>query len=138
MDSLPDPGSLTLADLKRRLKELTDKELTISFERRGLQTQIDVLRGELVRRLREGGQDVISGSDPDPGFGPVSESREGLGQDRARIPSNCQSRLTPALDGPLVGSEQSAGLIDTGKAALIRDEATRPLTPPRWSATIVA
>lgn len=54
MDSLPDPGSLTPVDLKRRLKELTDKELTISSERRRLHAQIDVLRGELVHRLREG------------------------------------------------------------------------------------
>ncbi len=53
-------------DLRQLLNELYEEEQKISYRRRVLHGKIDILRAELVRRLkeqRESGQDVISGSD---------------------------------------------------------------------------
>ena len=65
METFPDLGSLTDQELKQLIKELTAEELEISYRRRILHGKIDILRAELVNRLRkkhEGG-DVISGAD---------------------------------------------------------------------------
>ena len=59
----PDPQSLTRDQLTSLLSELTIREQAISDERRALHAQIDALRQELVARLRDGGDTVISGSD---------------------------------------------------------------------------
>ena len=64
--TFPDLGSLTDQELKELIKELTEKEMEISYERRILHGKIDILRAELVNRLRrkhEGGEEVISGAD---------------------------------------------------------------------------
>lgn len=65
-DTFPDLGSLTDEELKDLIHELTEEETEISYRRRILHGKIDILRAELVNRLRrkhEGGEDVISGDD---------------------------------------------------------------------------
>jgi hypothetical protein len=66
MDTFPDLGSLSDEELKELIRQLTEEEMDISYRRRILHGKIDILRAELVNRLRkkhEGGEDVISGSD---------------------------------------------------------------------------
>jgi hypothetical protein len=66
MDTFPDLGSLTDQELKDLIKEMTDEEIEISYKRRILHGKIDILRAELVNRLRrkdESGELVISGAD---------------------------------------------------------------------------
>lgn len=65
-DSLLDLGSKTNEELRALLDELYAEEQRTSYRRRVLHGKIDILRAELVRRLkdqREQGQDVISGND---------------------------------------------------------------------------
>jgi hypothetical protein len=65
-DTFPDLGSLTDAELKEVIRELTDEETEISYKRRILHGKIDILRAELVNRLRkkrEGGEIMITGDD---------------------------------------------------------------------------
>ena len=65
-ESFPDLGSLTDAELKQLIQELTDEEQRVSYTRRILHGKIDILRAELVNRLRkkrEEGESVISGAD---------------------------------------------------------------------------
>lgn len=53
-------------ELRSLLNDLYEEEQRISYRRRVLHGKIDILRAELVRRLkeqRESGGDVISGSD---------------------------------------------------------------------------
>jgi class 3 adenylate cyclase len=53
-------------ELRALLNELYEEEQKISYRRRVLHGKIDILRAELVRRLkeqREAGGDVISGND---------------------------------------------------------------------------
>ncbi len=66
MDTFPDLGSLNDQELKDLINQLTEEEMDISYRRRILHGKIDILRAELVNRLRkkhEGGEDVISGAD---------------------------------------------------------------------------
>ena len=66
MDTFPDLGSLTDAELKDLIQELTDEETEISYRRRILHGKIDILRAELVNRLRkkhDGGEVLITGDD---------------------------------------------------------------------------
>ncbi len=66
MDTFPDLGSLTDQELKDLIKQLTDEEIEVSYRRRILHGKIDILRAELVNRLRmkdETGELVISGAD---------------------------------------------------------------------------
>ncbi len=66
MDTFPDLGSLSDQQLKDLIQELTEEEIDISYKRRILHGKIDILRAELVNRLRkkhEGGEEVISGAD---------------------------------------------------------------------------
>jgi hypothetical protein len=66
METFPDLGSLTDQELKDLIKEMTDEELEVSYQRRLLHGKIDILRAELVNRLRrkdESGELVISGAD---------------------------------------------------------------------------
>ena len=68
METFPDLGSLNDQELKELIQQLTEEELEISYKRRILHGKIDILRAELVNRLRkrhEGGEDVISGADVD-------------------------------------------------------------------------
>lgn len=66
MDTFPDLGSLTDQELKDLIKQLTAEEMEVSYKRRILHGKIDILRAELVNRLRkkhESGEDVITGAD---------------------------------------------------------------------------
>ena len=66
MDTFPDLGSLSDQELKDLIQQLTEEEIDISYKRRILHGKIDILRAELVNRLRkkhEGGEDVITGAD---------------------------------------------------------------------------
>ena len=65
-DTFPDLGSLGDEELKLLIDELTGEETEISYRRRILHGKIDILRAELVNRLRkrhEGGEEIISGAD---------------------------------------------------------------------------
>jgi hypothetical protein len=66
MDTFPDLGSLSEAELKDLIRELTDEETDISYKRRILHGKIDILRAELVNRMRkkhDGGEQLITGED---------------------------------------------------------------------------
>jgi hypothetical protein len=66
MDTFPDLGSMTDSELKDVIRELTEEEMEISYKRRILHGKIDILRAELVSRLREqhkDGEAAISGDD---------------------------------------------------------------------------
>ncbi len=66
MDTFPDLGSMSDSELKDLIRELTDEEMEISYKRRILHGKIDILRAELVSRLREQhreGEPAISGDD---------------------------------------------------------------------------
>ena len=66
MDTFPDLGALTDAELKNLIRELTDEETDISYRRRILHGKIDILRAELVNRLQhkhDNGEQLITGAD---------------------------------------------------------------------------
>jgi hypothetical protein len=66
IDTFPDLGSLTDAELKDLIGQLTEEEVDISYRRRILHGKIDILRAELVNRLRkkhDGGEQLITGDD---------------------------------------------------------------------------
>ena len=65
-ETFPDLGSLSDAELKELIDNLTADEEKVSYQRRILHGTIDILRAELVNRLRkkrEEGESVISGAD---------------------------------------------------------------------------
>jgi hypothetical protein len=65
-DTFPDLGSLTDVELKNVIRELAEEETEISYRRRILHGKIDILRAELVNRLRkkhDGGEMSITGDD---------------------------------------------------------------------------
>ena len=65
-DTFPDLGSLSDKELKDLIDNLTQEENEISYKRRVLHGKIDILRAELVNRLRqkrEQGGSLISGDD---------------------------------------------------------------------------
>jgi hypothetical protein len=66
MDTFPDLGALSDQDLKELIEGLTAEERDVSHRRRLLHGKIDILRAELVNRLRterEEGEPVITGAD---------------------------------------------------------------------------
>ena len=66
MDTFPDLGSLSDQELKDLIQQLTEEEVEVSYRRRILHGKIDILRAELVNRLRkkhEDGESAISGAD---------------------------------------------------------------------------
>ena len=67
-ETFPDLGSLSDQELKDVIQQLTEEELEVSYRRRILHGKIDILRAELVYRLRkkhESGEDVLSVTDVD-------------------------------------------------------------------------
>ena len=65
-ETFPDLGSLSDKELKELIDQLTKQEQDISYKRRVLHGKIDILRAELVNRLRqkrEAGDSLISGDD---------------------------------------------------------------------------
>jgi len=66
MDSFPDLGALSDEELKELIKSHTEEEQEVSYQRRILHGKIDILRAELVNRLRkkhQAGESIITGSD---------------------------------------------------------------------------
>ena len=66
MEPLPDLSSLSDADLKKLIDDLTEEEQEISYRRRLLHGKIDILRAELVARLQKSeGRSVLDQVDVD-------------------------------------------------------------------------
>ena len=65
-DAFPDLGSLSDDELKGLIERYQNEEREVSFRRRMLHGYIDMLRVELVARLREsGGKSVLEDVDVD-------------------------------------------------------------------------
>jgi hypothetical protein len=65
-DTFPDVGSMSDEELKALIDELKVEEREVSYRRRLLHGKIDLLRAELVSRLKtkhEAGDTMISGGD---------------------------------------------------------------------------
>ncbi len=66
MEYLSDFDKLSDDDLKRRIDDLKRQEQEVSYRRRMLHGQIDILRAELVARLQKsGGRSVLDQVDVD-------------------------------------------------------------------------
>lgn len=66
MEPLPDLATLSDADLKQLIADLTQEENQVSYQRRLLHGKIDILRAELVARLQKtGGTSVLDQVDVD-------------------------------------------------------------------------
>ena len=59
MDILPDLGTLTDESLKELKNDLEEQERELSFQRRVLHGKIDILRAEIVARLKEHGPGAV-------------------------------------------------------------------------------
>jgi len=90
VSGFPDLHALAREELTALLGQLTTREHAVSDERQTLHAQIDVLRRELVNRLHEKGDFVISGADfLDPGSAGVREPRSPgpqMGSDGIALP----------------------------------------------------
>jgi hypothetical protein len=65
-ETFPDIGSMSDEELKELIDNLTSEEQEVSYRRRILHGQIDILRAELVNRLRDNrpeGDTLIKGDD---------------------------------------------------------------------------
>jgi RsiG-like len=65
-NTFPDIGSMSDEELKDLIAQLADEEREVSYRRRILHGRIDILRAELVNRLRtkrEEGDPLITGDD---------------------------------------------------------------------------
>jgi hypothetical protein len=65
-ETFPDVGSMSNEELKELIGQLTEEEREVSYRRRLLHGKIDILRAELVGRLKqqhEAGDEVITGDD---------------------------------------------------------------------------
>jgi hypothetical protein len=65
-ETFPDVSAMSEKELKELISELTDEERELSYRRRLLHGKIDILRAELVNRLRarrEAGDVLITGQD---------------------------------------------------------------------------
>ena len=65
-ETFPDVSSMSDSELKELIDQLTDEEREVSYRRRLLHGKIDILRAELVNRLRakrEAGDVLITGED---------------------------------------------------------------------------
>jgi hypothetical protein len=65
-ETFPDIGNMSDEELKELIDEYTLEERQVSYRRRILHGKIDILRAELVNRLRvnrESGDALISGAD---------------------------------------------------------------------------
>ena len=67
-DTFPDIGSMSDSELRSLIADLTDEEREVSYRRRVLHGKIDILRAELVNRLkgkreRTSDDEEISGAD---------------------------------------------------------------------------
>jgi hypothetical protein len=65
-ETFPDIGAMSDEELKELIDTYTKEEREVSYKRRILHGKIDILRAELVNRLRvnrESGDALISGAD---------------------------------------------------------------------------
>jgi hypothetical protein len=65
-ETFPDVASMSDEELKELIASLTEEEREISYRRRLMHGKIDILRAELVNRLkakREAGDATITGAD---------------------------------------------------------------------------
>jgi hypothetical protein len=65
-EAFPDIGSMSDEELRELIDKLTAEEQEVSYRRRILHGQIDILRAELVNRLRDNrpeGETLIKGDD---------------------------------------------------------------------------
>jgi anti-sigma-K factor RsiG len=65
-ETFPDLSSLNDRELKDLIQQLSEEEQEVSYKRRLLHGKIDILRAELVNRLRGrhvSGEDIFSGAD---------------------------------------------------------------------------
>ncbi len=65
MEALPDLAKLNDADLKALIASLEEEEDEISYRRRILHGKIDILRAELVLRLKNKGEGELAQVDVD-------------------------------------------------------------------------
>jgi hypothetical protein len=66
MEPLPDFPTLSDEDLKKLIDELEEQEREVSYQRRLLHGRLDILRAELVSRLKKsGGKTVLDQVDVD-------------------------------------------------------------------------
>ena len=66
METFPDLGALNDDELKELIRQHTEEEQEVSYRRRILHGKIDILRAELVNRLRkkhQEGESAITGAD---------------------------------------------------------------------------
>jgi RsiG-like len=85
-ETFPDIGSMSDEELKELIDKLTAEEQEISYRRRILHGQIDILRAELVNRLRENrpeGETPIKGDDVER----LSEILSGRGEPPTKPPT---------------------------------------------------
>jgi RsiG-like len=85
-ETFPDIGSMNDEELKELIDELTAEEQDVSYRRRILHGQIDILRAELVNRLRESrpeGETLIKGDDVER----LSEILSGRGEPPTKPPT---------------------------------------------------
>ena len=65
-ETFPDLSTLTDQELKDLIQQLSEEEQEVSYRRRLLHGKIDILRAELVARLRSsGGKSVLDQVDVD-------------------------------------------------------------------------
>jgi Mg2+/Co2+ transporter CorB len=65
-ETFPDIGAMSDEELRSVIDQYTKEEQEVSYKRRILHGRIDILRAELVNRLRvsrESGSSLISGAD---------------------------------------------------------------------------
>jgi hypothetical protein len=65
-ETFPDIGAMSNEELKNLISELSEQEREISYRRRVLHGKIDILRAELVGRLRDRGKrggEIVTGDD---------------------------------------------------------------------------
>ena len=108
-DTFPDLGSLSDKELKDLIDNLMAEENEISYKRRVLHGKIDILRAELVNRLRqkrEGGEALISGDDVEQlteilaGKAQREDGPGRLAPEQLRWPSTAPSAGSPTPRAP--------------------------------------
>jgi hypothetical protein len=65
-ETFPDMGAMSDQELKDLISQLTEEEHEVSYRRRVLHGKIDILRAELVNRLKhehEEGESALTGAD---------------------------------------------------------------------------
>ena len=85
-ETFPDIGSMSDEELKELIDKLTAEEQEVSYRGRILHGQIDILRAELVNRLRDNrpeGESLIKGDDVER----LSEILSARGESKTKPPT---------------------------------------------------